>query len=125
MILPKQPMDLAICGQTCVAYAAQITLEQSVSLFGHTRGTSTKEVSTALRGLGYKISGRLDKRIKNDIMPRTGIWLVKIKTKNKSEWHWVIWNGNRDIWYDPARGSYLLGTYKWRTRYPSSCMLIK
>lgn len=99
MNLILQPEGSYLCGQTCVAMIAGVTLEKSIAIFGKRSGTSTKDVVRALRALGVDcgdglILARTHKRppLCMAVLHFDGIWQT----------HWTIWNG--DHFVDPSIG---------------------
>jgi hypothetical protein len=69
-----QPPGSSLCGQTCVAMIAGITLEESIEAFrGKKGGTRTKEVVAALRKLGINCGDPPLTRIKSQELPDTCI----------------------------------------------------
>jgi hypothetical protein len=98
-----QPLDSSLCGQTCVAMIAGISLEESIAAFGGTRGaTRTKHLAEALQKLGVKCGDPPLTRLPNpwgwDDLPMTCI--VKIHFEWTKVTHWAIWHNNR--FYDPS-----------------------
>ncbi len=93
-----QPGDSKICGQTCVAMAAGVTIEDAVKAVGHKERTKTLELALALRKLGVECDDRLRIRRNGDGYPPRCI--VKVSSGGKRNWHWVLmWDGKV---YDPA-----------------------
>ena len=92
----KQPRGSSLCGQTCVAMACRITLEDACGLVGHRHGTRTKELARVLRGRGFRCKDTLT-RSRADQMPDYA--LVKMSFRGRRNWHWVLlWDG---ALYDP------------------------
>jgi hypothetical protein len=110
----QQPEGSSLCGQTCVAMIAGITLEESIAAFGGKRsGTRTKDLVAALRKLGIDCGDPPLARIKYQCYPDTCI--VKLHFDNKTHTHWTLWHNGR--YYDPDfTGQYTLNCYKGK--YP-------
>jgi len=119
----RQPEDSSLCGQTCVAMIADISLDESIKLFG-TRGvTTTKMVASVLKKCGFKCSDRLT-RIKSahEITPSKAattlpeLCIVKIRwLDNPNSSHWVIYNSG--MFYDPDVGILKPKKYDKRKHY--------
>jgi hypothetical protein len=58
MIHLVQPKNSRVCGQTVVAMAAGISVEESIELFGHNHGTKTWELVSALDSLNIEVKGK-------------------------------------------------------------------
>lgn len=99
----RQPANSSLCGQTCVAMAAGITLDHSIKLFGTKGATRTKQVLGVLNELGIRSKGN---RLTRNYHGIPDYALVKVRFKDasqKSGWnkmtHWVLrWDKE---WYDP------------------------
>ncbi len=107
-----QPSGSSLCGQTCVAMIAEVSLEESIEAFGGKNGgTRTKDVVTALQKLGIQCDEKLT-RFKG-ILPDVSI--VKLHFDDVTGTHWTLWCNGR--FYDPSRyGNSSLNTSK--TEYP-------
>jgi hypothetical protein len=113
----QQPPGSSLCGQTCVAMIAGITLDESIESFGGKRGgTRTKELVAALRKLGINCGDPPLVRINGQCYPDTCIVKLHINHEDyKKSTHWVIWHEGR--YYDPSLiGQYTLNCYKGK--YP-------
>jgi hypothetical protein len=94
-----QPPNSKLCGQTCVAMIAGITLKESIEAFGGKKGrTRTKDVVGALRKLGINCGDPPLTRLKGQDKPDTCI--VKLHFDGTTNTHWVIWH--EEIFYDPS-----------------------
>lgn len=129
MKLINQPELSSTCGQTCVAMIAGITLDESIKLFKFKGPTTTKQIAKVLRKLGFKCEDKLERFGSRFILPTDGIYLFKLKYNNKKggRWHWVIWNGKENCWYDPGRKYKLHRDFHWihrKTMYPTSYLQI-
>ena len=59
MKLVTQPPNSKLCGQCCVAMLAGITLDESIQIIGHQKGTRTKDLVKAFQKLNIKTAARL------------------------------------------------------------------
>lgn len=125
MKLINQPKGVGVCGQTCVAMIAGISLEESINLFKSKAGTRPKQVAKVLKGLGFKCDDKLNRITKDFELPESGIYMFKLMWDDKKGSHWVIWNGNEDRWYDPGQKSKCHRKMDWRNMYPTSYLEIK
>lgn len=99
MIFMLQPENSCLCGQTCVAMIAEISLEESISVFGKRSSTTTKDVINALRKLGISCGDRLLSAKKHE---KPDVCICVLHYKDFKQTHWCVWNGE---WYlDPAYG---------------------
>lgn len=88
------------CGQACVAMVAGITLEESIKIFGHKRGTTTKQVRRALTECGWIPAEKLKivPRVHRKGYAKLAVCLFKVVWPDKSS-HWILnWQGTI---YDP------------------------
>jgi hypothetical protein len=101
----QQPEGSSLCGQTCVAMIAGVTLEESIEAFGGKRsGTRTKDVVIALRKLG----------INGQCYPDTCI--VKLHFDGQKNTHWTIWHEGK--FYDPeAYHNFFLNEFMGGNKY--------
>jgi hypothetical protein len=81
-----QPPESSLCGQTCVAKIAGITLEESIEAFA------------ALRKLGIDCGDSPLTRLKGQDKPDTCI--VKLHFEGTANTHWVVRHEER--FYDPS-----------------------
>jgi hypothetical protein len=95
-----QPVGSSLCGQTCVAMLAGITLDQAIEAFGGKKGgTRTKDVVAALRKLAINCGDPPLTRFTGDnCLPDTCI--VKLHIDGAKHTHWVVWHEGR--FYDPS-----------------------
>ena len=101
----KQPHNSKLCGHTCIAMLADISVERVVELIGHKRGTKTREVVATFRQLGFECPDRLV--VLRDLRKgRLGMYaelemsMVKITFPGLSSWHWVVVHQGQ--MYDPS-----------------------
>jgi hypothetical protein len=105
----QQPEGSSLCGQTCVAMIAGVTLEESIAAFGGKRGaTRTKDLVNALRKLGINCGDPPLVKIKYQCYPDTCIVKLHIDHPDlKKSTHWVVWHNGK--YYDPSYlGQYTL-----------------
>jgi hypothetical protein len=114
-----QPLESGLCGQTCVAMIADITLEQSIEAFGGKKGgTRTKELVAALRKLGVECGDPPLTRYRGDCLPDTCI--VKLHFDHQKHTHWALWHEGR--FCDPSiDGDFILNESK--NKYPKGVRL--
>lgn len=105
-----QPDGSEVCGQTCVAMAAGVSLPKAVEIVGHDRGTTTREIVRALRTLGVPCADRLHRlsRIRPTLPKRAIVAIYRPKEDDRRERaHWMLqWDGTM---YDPGNA--------WPDRY--------
>ena len=95
-----QPEGSSLCGQSCVAMIAGISLSQSIEVIGHKRKTRWAELRDALTGLGFSVSEKLTKIRSRSDLPRFCIVKKYWGAGNTS--HWIVkCNG---LTYDPISG---------------------
>ena len=101
----KQKPKTRCCGHIAVAVIAGITLEASKKLIHKRGGTTTKNLVTALRKLGFKCPDRCRK------MPRPPLGIGQLKKPTRKRgWHWIVVDGDRI--YDGIHGN-PDGTVNW------------
>jgi hypothetical protein len=100
----SQPVGSNLCGQTCVAMIAGISLGESVKVFGKRGCTTTKDVAAALRKLGIPCGDKLIRLKKGEdpVSAGTAVKMVVLHYDGapKHHAHWVVLHG--DLYYDPA-----------------------
>lgn len=88
-----QPPNSNLCGQTCVAMLAGITLEESIEVFGTSGPTRTKDLIRALTKLGFKTDKKLGlaprKHIKGWCSKVVSIQKMVVQEKPRRT-HWVL-----------------------------------
>ncbi len=97
-----QPAGSMTCGQTSVAMAVGISLEESILVFGHTHGTYTRDLVKVLRHFDLAPAERLRVMHRRREAPRRSILHMGIpnRTKKRADLHWMLfWDGQI---YDPA-----------------------
>lgn len=96
-----QPKNKKICGQIAIAVIASISVDEAIEVVGKKGCTTTKDLATGLRKLGYKCGNRC-KPFKKLPFPKLAIAQLKSPTR-KSGWHWIVIN-NGHI-YDGIHGT--------------------
>jgi len=91
-----QPAGSRLCGHACVAMVVGVPLEEVIAVIGHSHGTKTKELVSALRCFGVVCSNRL--RVVKTTLP--DLCIAEQPNKTGSNWHWVVMDHGRR--YDPA-----------------------
>ena len=102
----QKPEESSLCGQTCVAMIAGISLEESINAFGTRGGTRTKDVVRALTKLGVKCGNKLIK-LRSDVQ-KTEVCISKLHFSTGKHTHWTVWNKN--CFFDPGL-PHLIGKY--------------
>ena len=108
----RQPDDTMVCGQCCLAMLLGISLREIKKTIGHSRGTQTREIVTALNRYGVINSGKLLRICKKRNLPEIAIVKVKIKGWHVNGWHWILKHGAQH--YDPyiGKGNFLPRCYQ-------------
>jgi hypothetical protein len=81
---------------------AGVNLEESVKVFGHTKGTTTRALAKALWFLGLESCFRLIPFKKESTLPR--LCILKQVWPGERNWHWVVYNNG--LIYCPTNGIY-------------------
>lgn len=90
-----QPLNSKLCGHCCLAMILNISLEESISLIGHTKGTKTKELTIHFSHLPLRIG-----------QPRIySLCISRPTSKKVYGWHWVLYK--EGMIYDPCIGYYI------------------
>lgn len=93
----KQPTDY-LCGQACVAMLAGVTVDEVIELINNDKGTSKKELSTALNHYGIQHAKTMTKYQPEIILP--DLCLLKLLLPGYG--HWAVYY--KGIFYDPEFG---------------------
>ena len=103
MLRIQQPEGSSLCGQSCVAMAAGVSLDRAIEAVGHgsLRGTYTREVVAALRSLGVSCADRMRLVKRNlPVLPKRGIVAINQPGIISGRFHWMLtWDGEM---LDPA-----------------------
>lgn len=102
-----QPDKTGLCGQTCIAMVAGVTIDEAVQVVRVTSvgdpGTSTEQVIAGLKNFGFrlgKVKSYIKKKKKLEVLPEFAIMSV---VDNRTEWgHWVVLKDG--FVYDPGIG---------------------
>lgn len=95
-----QPEDSNLCGQTCVAMLAGVSLDEAIEAVGTRAGTCGPALHKALKKFGIKTSKKSIRTKRNGIIPENCI--ARVRTKGSTGCHWIlIWNSGV---YDPLKG---------------------
>ena len=81
MALIKQPRNSKLCGHCCIATVLGISLEEAITLIGHTKGTKTKELITHVS---------CTKRIGTPIYSTYAICILRLAYRKNGNWHWIV-----------------------------------
>ncbi len=101
----RQPAGSRLCGQTCVAMVAGVSIDKAVEVIGHTHGTRTREISAGLNKLGFLCDSKLKVLSKTKPLLEQLPDLAIVNSRWKAEHrktpggHWVVWHDGRV--YDP------------------------
>jgi hypothetical protein len=104
IIYLQQPEKSSLCGQTCVAMIAGVTLEKSLEVFGTKGGTKPKQLIDTLKVLGVNCGDSLVKIIR--VISKPPICIVRLHFKESKHTHWTIWY--KDHYLDPALPMYVV-----------------
>ncbi len=90
-----QPVGSRLCGQTCVAMIADVSLSDAIKAVGHAHGTTTRELASALRKFGIDCTDRLKRISKKSSLPeRCIVGVVWDKKNGGYHRHWIVrWDG--------------------------------
>jgi hypothetical protein len=123
-----QPPGSSLCGQTCVAMIAGITLDDSIEAFGGKKGgTRTKDVVAALQKLGINCGDPPLTRFNGDCFT-SDTCIVKLRFEESNHSHWTLWHEGR--YYDPDEyAAYIMnkslnGNKYWEGVRPTSYLPI-
>lgn len=106
MIRLTQPPGTYLCGQTCLAMLAGISIERAITIIGHGHSTRTRELVTAFRALGFICPDRL-RRFGRTVIAELDLAVVKVCYSGCSRTHWIAVSAGEI--YDPVNNSLLYG----------------
>lgn len=86
----SQPKNSQLCGQACVASLLGVSLEDAIEKVGHSHGTKTKEIASALELTK-------NRRVRGVAKIPS---LISIRRGKERNWHWVLYEG--DVVMDPS-----------------------
>lgn len=96
----RQPEGSSLCGQCCVAMAAGVSLDRSIEVIGHSKGTWTPEIVRALRKFGVVCEEKCRRVSLKSSIPERAMLSIKV-AGSKGGIHWaLVWDG---LFYDPGR----------------------
>lgn len=104
MRLVRQPPSSSLCGQSVVAMVLEVTLDESIALFGKSGKTCTRDLITVLRSRGVTCDSRLTVKRCGRELPRRCVLSLHARPRSiaKGWGHWaLLWDGTV---YDPADG---------------------
>lgn len=93
----KQPTDY-LCGQTCVAMLAGVTVEEVVSVMENDKGTGKKDIEKALNYYGISQARTMTKADNSSVLPKVCILKVLLPQYG----HWILYYDGK--YYDPEFG---------------------
>lgn len=93
----KQPTDY-LCGQTCVAMLAGVTVEEVVSVMKNDKGTGKKDIEKALNYYGISQAKTMTKADNSSVLPKVCILKVLLPQYG----HWILYYDGK--YYDPEFG---------------------
>lgn len=93
----KQPTDY-LCGQTCVAMLAGVTVEEVVSVMKNDKGTGKKDIEKALNYYGISQARTMTKADNSSVLPKVCILKVLLPQYG----HWILYYDGK--YYDPEFG---------------------
>jgi len=96
-----QPEGSNLCGQTCVAMIAGVTIDEACTAVGHRHSTNARALYRGMENLGiiYNPTKRINGVRSNCFVPSCCIARVHYKLGKRTHWV-VIWDN--DI-YDPIK----------------------
>ena len=110
-IVPQfQPVDSSLCGQTCIAMVAGISLGDAIQRVGKRGGTTGPDLHKALYRIGIPSSEKMVRLGKQDRVRRKSFdfgalpvrCIAKVRSAGVKKSHWVlVWDRNI---YDPYPG---------------------
>lgn len=90
----KQPENSKLCGHCCLAVILNISLEESVKLIGHSRGTQSKELTDHFNSSKNKRG-----------YPNCYSLCIARPSNKIKDWHWIIYKDR--LIYDPILGRWV------------------
>lgn len=93
----KQPTEY-LCGQTCVAMLAGVTVEEVVSVMDNDKGTGKKDIEKALNYYGIRQARTMTKADNKSVLPKACILKVLLPGYG----HWILYYDGK--YYDPEFG---------------------
>lgn len=100
----RQPLNRGVCGQTCVAMVADVSLEAAIKASGETGGTHATHIIKAFNKLGVKCDQKLTRIKKNGRKPNLCMVVLHLEDGEK---HWTIFvrvEDKLEAYIDPVAG---------------------
>lgn len=79
----KQPTEY-LCGQTCVAMLAGVTVEEVVSVMNNDKGTGKKDIEKALNYYGIRQARTMTKADNKSVLPK--VCILKVLLPGYGHW---------------------------------------
>lgn len=98
----RQPRKSNLCGQSSTAMVVEVSLEESIELFGSRGKTATRQLVAVLRARGFEAPDRLSRFTSFDLIPELCLLhsVSKSRSRGYPDWkHWMVWAEGR-VW-DP------------------------
>ena len=91
----RQRAGSSLCGQSCVATAAGVSLDRAIEVIGHENGTETRELIAALNFLGIACDVKLRRLSrKRPVLPKRCIVSMLREDTHPPRGHWMLsWDG--------------------------------
>lgn len=106
----KQPTGY-LCGQSCVAMLANVSVDEVIILMNNDKGTSKKEIADALTYYGIEHAKTMTKADNTTTLP--DICILKLLLPGYG--HWALYY--KGIYYDPEFGVLECCYYKAKIQY--------
>lgn len=100
----RQPSNRGVCGQTCVAMIAEVSLEAAIKASGETCGTHATHIVKAFNRLCIKCDQKLTRIKKNGRKPDLCMVVLHLEDGEK---HWTIFvrvEDKLEAYIDPVAG---------------------
>lgn len=100
----RQPSNRGVCGQTCVAMIADVSLDAAIKASGETGGTHATHVIKALNALCVKCDQKLTRIKKDTRKPDLCMVILHLEDNEK---HWTIFvrvEDKLEAYIDPVAG---------------------
>lgn len=100
----RQPLKRGVCGQTCVAMIADVSLEAAIKASGETGGTHATHIIKAFNKLGIKCEQKITRIKKNGMKPNLCMVILHLENNEK---HWTIFvrvENKLEAYIDPVAG---------------------
>lgn len=87
-----------LCGQTCVAMLANVSVDEVIHVMQNDKGTGKKDIEKALNYYGIKQSKTMIKADNSSVLPKACILKVFLPKYG----HWILYYDG--MYYDPEFG---------------------